>query len=47
MGVRNKMIRETRAANGMEPESIEEEHRFTVRLLKPSPGSPPAQSVEA
>ena len=34
MGVRNKIIPGMRAHNGTEPELIEEEHRFTVRLWK-------------
>ena len=34
MGVRNKMIPGMRRHNGTEPELIEEEHRFTVRLWK-------------
>ncbi len=34
MGVRNKMIPGMRLHNGTEPELIEEEHRFTVRLWK-------------
>ncbi len=34
MGVRNKMIRGMRAHSGTEPDLIEEEHRFTVRLWK-------------
>lgn len=34
MGVRNKMIPGMRKHNGTEPELIEEEHRFTVRLWK-------------
>ena len=32
MGVRNKIIPGMRAHNGTDPEFIEEEHRFTVRL---------------
>lgn len=34
MGVRNKIIPGMRNHNGTEPELIEEEHRFTVRLWK-------------
>ena len=34
MGVRNKLFPGMRAHNGTEPELIEEEHRFTVRLWK-------------
>lgn len=34
MGVRNKIIPGMRRHNGTEPELIEEEHRFTVRLWK-------------
>ena len=34
MGVRNKIIPGMRAHIGTEPELIEEEHRFTVRLWK-------------
>ena len=34
MGVRNKIIPGMRAHNGTEPELVEEEHRFTVRLWK-------------
>lgn len=34
MGVRNKIIPGMRAHNGTEPELLEEEHRFTVRLWK-------------
>ncbi len=34
MGVRNKIIPGMRAHNGTEPDLIEEEHRFTVRLWK-------------
>ena len=37
-GVRNKMIPGMRAHNGTEPDLIEEEHRFTVRLWKAAPG---------
>ena len=37
MGVRNKMIPGMRAHNGTEPNLIEEEHRFTVRLWKDPP----------
>ncbi len=36
MGVRNKIIPGMRAHNGTEPDLIEEEHRFTVRLWKES-----------
>ena len=34
MGVRNKMVPGMRAHNGTEPDLIEEEHRFIVRLWK-------------
>lgn len=34
MGVRNKVIPGMRAHNGTEPDLIEEEHRFTVRLWR-------------
>ena len=34
MGVRNKIIPGMRAHNGTEPDLIEEEYRFTVRLRK-------------
>ena len=34
MGVRSKIIPGMRAHNGTEPELLEEEHRFTVRLWK-------------
>ena len=34
MGVRNKIIPGMRAHNGTEPDLLEEEHRFTVRLWK-------------
>ena len=34
MGVRNRIIPGMRAHNGTEPDLIEEEHRFTVRLWK-------------
>ena len=37
MGVRNKIVPGMRAHNGTEPELIEEEHRFTVRLWKAGP----------
>ena len=37
MGVRNKIIPGMRAHNGTEPDLIEEEHRFTVRLWKVAP----------
>ena len=40
MGVRNKIIPGMRAHNGTEPDFVEAEHRFTVRLWKePSAGS--------
>ena len=40
MGVRNKIMPGMRAHNGTEPDLIEEEHRFTVRLWKErSPGN--------
>lgn len=34
MGVRNKVLPGMRAHNGTEPDLVEEEHRFTVRLWK-------------
>ena len=34
MGVRNKIIPGMLAHNGTEPDLVEEEHRFTVRLWK-------------
>ena len=34
MGVRNRILPAMRAHNGTEPDLIEEEHRFTVRLWK-------------
>ncbi len=34
MGIRNKVIPSLRTHNGTEPEWIEEENRFTVRLWK-------------
>ena len=34
MGVRNKLIPGMKAHNGTEPDLIEEEYRFTVRLWK-------------
>ena len=34
MGVRNKIIPGMRAHNGTEPDLVEEEYRFTVRLWK-------------
>ena len=40
MGVRNKIIPGMRAHNGTEPDFIEEENRFTVRLWK-EPGKSP------
>ena len=39
MGVRNKIIPGMLAHNGTEPDLIEEEHRFTVRLWKEGKGS--------
>lgn len=36
-GVRNRIIEGMRAHNGTEPDLIEEEHRFTVRLWKDAP----------
>lgn len=36
MGVRNRIVPGMRAHNGTEPDLIEEEHRFTVRLWKAS-----------
>ena len=36
MGVRNKMIPGMRAHNDTEPDLVEEEHRFTIRLWKSS-----------
>ncbi len=45
MGIRNKVFPGMRAHNGTEPELIEEESRFTVRLWKePSPLCDPAIS---
>lgn len=38
MGVRNQIIPGMRNHNGTEPDLIEEEHRFTVRLWKSPPG---------
>ena len=38
MGVRNKIIPGMRIHNGTEPDLIEEEHRFTVRLWKQAVG---------
>ncbi len=38
MGIRNKIIPGMRAHNGAEPELIDEEHRFTVRLWKTGHG---------
>ena len=40
MGVRTKIIPGMRAHNGTEPELIEDEHRFTVRLWKQPPTAP-------
>jgi ATP-dependent DNA helicase RecG len=34
MGVRNRIIGSMRSHNGTEPDLIEEEHRFIVRLWK-------------
>ena len=34
MGVRNKIIGSMRAHNGTQPDLIEDENRFTVRLWK-------------
>ena len=43
MGVRRKLIPGMLAHNGTEPDLIEEEHRFTVRLWQqPKPSRPPA-----
>ena len=39
MGVRNKIIPGMRDHNGTEPDLIEEEHRFTVRLWKEAPSA--------
>ena len=36
MGIRNKVIPSMLAHNGTEPDLIEEEHRFIVRLWKAS-----------
>ena len=44
MGVRNKIIPGMRAHNGTEPELIEEEHRFTVRLWKKASAADPARA---
>ncbi|MCY4121184.1 MAG: putative DNA binding domain-containing protein [Acidobacteria bacterium] len=41
MGVRNKIIPGMRAHNGTEPDLIAEDHRFTVRLWKETPGRAP------
>ena len=38
MGVRNRIIPGMRAHNGAEPDLVEEEHRFTVRLWKTARG---------
>ncbi len=38
MGVRNRIIPAMRAHNGTEPDLIEEESRFTVRLRKTARG---------
>lgn len=38
MGVRNRIIKSMREHNGTEPDLIEEEHRFIVRLWKEVPG---------
>ena len=40
MGIRNKVIPLMNEHNGTDPEFIEEEHRFTVRLLKQASNSP-------
>ena len=37
MGIRNKVIPGMREHNGTEPDLIEEEHRFTIRLWKEAP----------
>ena len=42
MGVREKIIPGMRAHNGTEPEFIEEEHRFTVRLQRQQTAGPGA-----
>lgn len=42
MGVRNRIIAGMRAHNGTEPELIEEEDRFTVRLYRGFPPEPAA-----
>ena len=39
MGVRNKIIPGMRVHNGTEPDLIEEEHRFTIRLWKEAKSS--------
>ena len=41
MGVRNKIIPDMQAHNGTEPDLIAEDHRFTVRLWKETPGRAP------
>ena len=45
MGVRNKIIPGMRAHNGTEPELIQEEHRFTVRLWKQARTAKPGRAV--
>ncbi len=40
MGVRQRMIPGMKAHNGTEPELVEDESRFTVRLWKKGPGTP-------
>ena len=45
MGVRNKIIPGMRAHNNTEPDFIEEENRFTVRLWKDSENTPAYQSL--
>lgn len=45
MGVRNKIIPGMHVHNGTEPDFIEEENRFTVRLWKESEDTPAYQSL--
>ncbi|MDE2831046.1 MAG: hypothetical protein OXN20_13085, partial [Gemmatimonadota bacterium] len=40
MGVRNRIIGSMRDHNGTEPDLIEEDHRFTVRLWKDPEDTP-------
>ena len=44
MGVRKRIIEAMRVHNGTEPDLVEEEHRFTVRLWK-DPGNHPTKDV--